>query len=75
MKTDFGWSIFGPVNELGDTDDIDFDGEDDAGVNALNDVDNVDIDQMICLMFRFDFIARPQEEYPSELSHEHVRRV
>ena len=49
VKTDFGWSILGPVNELGDTDDIDFDGVNDwcdAGVNALTDVDNVDIDHI-----------------------------
>ena len=72
VNTDFGWSILGPVNELCDTDDIDFDGVNDwcdAGVNALTDVDNVDIDQMIRLMFRFDFIARPLEDFPSQLSH------
>ena len=75
VKTDFGWSILGPVSDVGDTDDIDFDGVDDvydAGVNALADVDNVSIDQMIRLMFRFDFIARPSEDYPSQLTHEHV---
>ena len=37
------------MNELGDTDDIDFDGVNDgcdAGVNALTDVDNMDIDHI-----------------------------
>ena len=49
VKTDFGWSILGPVSVVGDTDDIDFDGVNDwcdAGVNALTDVDNVDIDHI-----------------------------
>ena len=61
-ETDFDWSIIGP------TPDPDME-VDDVRINALCKNDGILIKRKINYIYRFDFIARPEEDFPSELKH------
>ena len=61
VKTDFGWIIAGPpVNENEIKKSV---------INAMADVDEIPIEKLIQFMYRHDFIARPEEDYPPEMQH------
>ena len=62
VKTDFGWAVIGP------TPDPDMEIED-IRINALCESEEMSIKKMINYIYRYDFIARPEEDFPSELKH------
>ena len=67
VLTDFGWTVIGQLNDVEEDGDVYSDEE--VRVDALIDVSDVSIDQMIRLMYRMDFIRRPEDDYPAEIKH------
>ena len=62
VLTGFGWSVVGPCSNI----DEDIDG---LHLDAICEDKNISIKDMIKFMYRHDFIAHPNEIYPSEMKH------
>ena len=59
ILTRFGWAISGPQPNK----------EKEIQIGAINNLEHIPIDTMINMMFKTDFIAHPDEDYPPEMQH------
>ena len=62
INTDLGWAIAGPIP---DVDNYNLE----IAQMGVSEIDLKNIDKMIREMFRHDFINRPDENFPSEVTH------
>ena len=61
VHTDFGWAVLGPVDIDADINEL--------RIDAICSNNELTIEKMISYMYRFDFMARPTEEFPPEMKH------